>query len=385
MKLLRWRGRMSKANFRDQFVSAVHERYPDVEAKVDGELGVVITGLPNGAVHRTWLDRAYQEFVKNPAGIDELFDRWMGSLRDLKVDGLDLSNIVPMIKDQSWVAAQLPAAREADPDARLDQWIEDYNSELVIAYAEFGESIRFLDRKNVQESGQSEDDLRQIAIENLRRRTAQREVYGDNGRYWIGAGGNLEASLLLDDELWADPRLSVRGDLIVGVPDRDTLVVVGSEDLDQVLEAAAMVERLHRTERYPISEKLFIRRGDRFELLDIGAVDDSHPIPNLDVIDVFGVKKGGGATLVIAIASPFAADARSVYRLFRKLNGYLRYVGSAEFEAECGKATPDNTTVELKFHPKSDAHVVELFGSLSGWTAQRGAALDIQWLPSEAT
>jgi hypothetical protein len=47
--------------------------------------------------------------------------------------------------------------------------------------------------------------------------------------------------------------------------------------------------------------------------------DPSHPIPSLTVVDVMTVKKTGGADLIIVVASPLMADARSQTRLLDKL------------------------------------------------------------------
>jgi hypothetical protein len=66
------------------------------------------------------------------------------------------------------------------------------------------------------------------------------------------------------------------------------------------------------------------------------ADDDGHPIPYVASLDVNAVLKGGGARLAIIIATPLDADKRSQERLVRKIDNYLGYTKSAQFQAECG-------------------------------------------------
>lgn len=77
--------------------------------------------------------------------------------------------------------------------------------------------------------------------------------------------------------------------------------------------------------------------------------DDLHPIPSLDVVDINVVKHGGGSDLIIVIASPLQDDVRSLERLLRKIERYLEFAKSPDFEAQSGMATTENT----KIRPRS--------------------------------
>jgi uncharacterized protein YtpQ (UPF0354 family) len=374
MKLLFWRGRVSRESFRDRFIDALKLRFPDTTIRADEDLGVVIDGLQSGSSHTVWLERAYQEFEQDPKAIGEIFERWLAMLAETAntSDHPDrLSALVPMVKDRSWISEQ--------QEAVTDFWIEDYNSELVVAYAVFRTGISFVSNADVAAFGRSKEDLRQLALENLRNKVfGNRSVIGEDGLYLVGVGGNLEASLVLDDEVWRDARIRIQGAPIVGLPDRDSFVVVGADEMpSKVFEAARMVSRLHRTEPYPVSDQLFRKTADRFEPLDVGPVDDSHPIPNLEVIDVIGKKKDVGATLALVIATPILADPRSIYRLFRKLDAYLGYVASEAYREECGNPDPGNTRIEVNLHAGAAPEVKELLGSLSSWAEKRGASLRV--------
>jgi hypothetical protein len=108
--------------------------------------------------------------------------------------------------------------------------------------------------------------------------------------------------------------------------------------------------------------------------------DPSHPIPSLAVVDVMGVNKGGGADLVIVVASPLMADVRSQSRLLDKLQGYLSYLGSNEFRAEVGAPTPENTNIVVKLHPGTAPEIRDLLARSEQWVVANQASLCVQTL-----
>ena len=108
--------------------------------------------------------------------------------------------------------------------------------------------------------------------------------------------------------------------------------------------------------------------------------DDEHPIPCIACLDIFVVKKGGGAKLIVVIASPLKADERSVQRLMKKLLNYLIFINSEEFTAEAGIPTKENTEVEVKLHPDSDPEIFELLNRCVDWVEDNKASLSVNTL-----
>ena len=84
-------------------------------------------------------------------------------------------------------------------------------------------------------------------------------------------------------------------------------------------------------------------------------MDESHPIPKLDVIDIHARRRSGGSDLVIIVASALSADARSVFRLFRKLDSYLREIDSDAYRQEFGEANPESTGIFSNYIRKPGA------------------------------
>jgi hypothetical protein len=106
--------------------------------------------------------------------------------------------------------------------------------------------------------------------------------------------------------------------------------------------------------------------------------DPDHPIPSLSLCDVLAYKPDGGATLTVVIASPLQADAYSQRRLLDKLERYLGFIGSSEFQGKAGTPAPENTDIQVAIHPESDPLVFELLERCRSWVAKFGVRLDIR-------
>jgi len=108
--------------------------------------------------------------------------------------------------------------------------------------------------------------------------------------------------------------------------------------------------------------------------------DPTHPIPSLSALDVHAIKKGGGSDLTIVIASPLRADERSQKRLLDKIDIYLRYIQSPEYERVCGTPTCENTGVIVRIHGGSATEIFELLERCKPWVAKSRATLQVSVL-----
>jgi hypothetical protein len=108
------------------------------------------------------------------------------------------------------------------------------------------------------------------------------------------------------------------------------------------------------------------------------ADDPTHPIPFLEQLDVYAVNGGGGATLVIVVASPLRADARSQERLLAKIEGYLGFINSEQFAAEAGAPSPENTEIVVSLHRRSAREIRELLERCRPWVEENNARLVVE-------
>jgi hypothetical protein len=370
MVLLPWRGRTNKKAFLERFRRAIVEKFPQAQVMPAGEIELDIV-FPNGTKHNLYLGRAYAAFCKEPRDADEIVTRWLSAVdEDLEGKPTDLSKVVPLIKGRDWVSKITDASTH---------WIEDYNEHLVIAYAERNPMFRFCRLERIEALGVTLDEARQRALANLAALSTKREVARANLAFMVNVGGNFEASQILLDDFWADPHIGER--TLVSIPDRDTLALSLDDSPEAVWRLAEGAARLSRSEPYPISPLLFARHdGGPLQAIDAAQEDASHPIPRLDVIDVNAIRRGGGADLLIVIASAMDASARSVFRLFTKIDRYLNDIATEEFRRECGAPSPQTTRIVVRVHPRSSSAIFELLEAAAPGVRLRNARLDVERL-----
>jgi hypothetical protein len=214
----------------------------------------------------------------------------------------------------------------------------------------------------------------------MRAMSAGREIKLVGGIWLIGAPDAPMASQMLDDDVWSDLKLAHLEPLIIAVPGRDILIAASGGSPDEIWHFAYAAAFFARDDPYPNNAQLMIRRNGRFDLLDPHLQDESHPIPNLEVIDVTqkARKEDREITVVsIVIASPLGADPRSVYRLFRKVEVYLADLGCDGTPAKLAVPEDLKPRIHLFIHPDSDPNVLELLNWFDDYVSKRGATLEI--------
>ena len=136
-----------------------------------------------------------------------------------------------------------------------DLFYEPLNAELFVIYVIKGAS-KCLENRDLIALNLNKNSLKSLAVENL---VAQVEVNleGDNSRFEISAGGRFEASFLIIPEVWTKENFPVKGNIVVGIPTENELIITGSEYLQEVEKLRQYVQETYHNTEYPISENLF--------------------------------------------------------------------------------------------------------------------------------
>ena len=79
----------------------------------------------------------------------------------------------------------------------------------------------------------------------------------------ISAGDNYTASLLLLEWIWTNGQINVQGDIVVGVPTRDIILVTGSRDT-MLKNFRMMTQTAYTKGPYSLTDALFVYRDKRF-------------------------------------------------------------------------------------------------------------------------
>jgi uncharacterized protein YtpQ (UPF0354 family) len=176
---------------------------------------------------------------------------------------VDVSRIVPVVKDRAWVV-EMQRVRGAEGKS-MELVTDDLNSELVVVYAEDTErTIRYLSPDNLVKAGIERPKLRAVALANLREILPEMELRRGDLISMITAGADYVPSLLLLD-IWDPQQLQVDGEIVIAVPSRDVLLLTGSNNKKGIKELRKIARDSVRDGTYTLTDKLFVYRNGRFE------------------------------------------------------------------------------------------------------------------------
>jgi hypothetical protein len=119
--------------------------------------------------------------------------------------------------------------------------------------------------------------LRQSALQHLEVLSSRAEFHGQPPALMLSFEG-LESSLLLASDFWTRLEGAVPGELIVGVPARDVVIVTGSQSGPGLEKAKRCVERVFFAGgENLIARGLLVRRGGTWEPFDRSARPSGRP------------------------------------------------------------------------------------------------------------
>ncbi|HET6628381.1 MAG TPA: DUF1444 family protein, partial [Woeseiaceae bacterium] len=181
------------------------------------------------------------------------------------LEPIDIARIVPVVKERAWLDDIRSALAEQGLEEMPEYVQVPLNDHLIVLYAEdTPTNIRYLEKETLGELEVPLADLGPMALENLRALLPEIEIMGGDGLYLLTAGGNYEASLLLYDELWTHQNFPVEGEIVVGLPTRDVLMVAGTAGGDGLERMRKFVKDAYEDGVYSLSPRLFVRRADRW-------------------------------------------------------------------------------------------------------------------------
>ena len=250
--------------FADDVARRVRAISPDLDVRVVGELELAIGHGEGEGGNRAYLHNAYRMYQgEAPAGRDELVDRFVRSFADA-ARGLEPRReaIIPIIKDRGWLA-EVGASLQAMGGTPQEKVHEDLNDELVVVYAlDTPSNIAYLLPGMLEELGVQRDELRALAVRNLRGLLPGIEVHRGPQIGMVTADGNYEASLLLFDDLWAREAERLRGAPVAAVPARDLLLFADGADAEAVAQLRTLASKMRDDATYALTDRLFIREGE---------------------------------------------------------------------------------------------------------------------------
>lgn len=252
---------LSPEQFTEEFTAAFAAAMPNATVRVVEPLRVTVK-LADKETARALLDNAYNEYSRNPAAKADVIAKYVASFVQSAQGPRPVNPelIVPVVKDRAWLK------HVGGSKARSKQVIEDLNADLVVIYAEDGaENIRYFSAVDLEKAGVQRDQVRALAITNLRRILPHPEAVNGPLVSMMTAGGDYVPSLLLLDEIWSGGELGVEGEIVIAIPTRDVLLFTGSNNKDGVKKLRELAKQAAADGPYSLTDRLFVYRGGKFE------------------------------------------------------------------------------------------------------------------------
>lgn len=238
--------------------------------KVDGLKIHSISGLEiqteydNSTEFKHFLHNCYSEYLRESEDIENIFLKYLNSAASLYKpnENIKVTDILPVIKDERFIHN----LREINQDFESSHIYEKYNNELYIFYVENTETnINYLTKDDFEKLNIDKEELQKISIKNLAN-SLKIEKHGEEGYYMLIADGNFESSLILLD-IWSEKNFKVKGEIVIGLPSRDVLLVTGKKDTKNIERLKKTIEEINEDGDHLVSKSLFEYRNKKFESL----------------------------------------------------------------------------------------------------------------------
>jgi uncharacterized protein YtpQ (UPF0354 family) len=262
----------SPEQFTKEYAASLQSVAPEVTFKIAGPLEVRAVGKTGGET-TCFLANAYTDYKARPADKADVIKRYTGSFVEAlhsagASDAIDTKRIVPVIKDKAYLQEVKDSLKARGADvSKMNQVFEEYNSELVIVYAEdTPSSMRYFNVDDLKKTGLQRSDLRPLAVKNLLRLVPDIKIQGSDGTYMVTAGGDYEACLLLSRSLWEGGQMKVDGEYVVAIPSRDLLLVTGSDNKAGIQKLREIAAKMAKEASHGLTPLLFVYRNGAFQV-----------------------------------------------------------------------------------------------------------------------
>jgi uncharacterized protein YtpQ (UPF0354 family) len=164
----------------------------------------------------------------------------------------------------------LPVLARAPDRAEDDQHtpvLDEFVGGLFVGYS-FGPPFgrRLITWQDLERIEEPRRNLRKHAAANLDAKVSEVAVHGQPPALMLGFDG-LASTLLLAESVWAGLADSVPGDLVVGVPARDVVIVTGSQSPPGMEKVRRAVNRVFFAgDRHLLTRDLLVRRRGVWEV-----------------------------------------------------------------------------------------------------------------------
>ena len=156
-----------------------------------------------------------------------------------------------------------------DQDQALDELpLDEFLGHLAVAYTPgppFGDQV--VTWEDLDRLGLSHRAVRRQAVAHLDQSLERVQIHGQPPALMLSFDG-LESTVLLADAFWDSLEGSVPGEIVVGAPARDVVIVTGSESPPGLEKARRAVDRVFFAgDQHLLTRHLLVRRRGSWDVL----------------------------------------------------------------------------------------------------------------------
>jgi hypothetical protein len=188
--LFKKRKQLTETDFAKKFVKRLQKKVIGLQLVSINGLEIV-TQKGDSKEYCHFLDNSFAEYQNEPDELNEILERYTEASKELFVpkEDVKVERVVPVIKDKRF----LTETTKINPLFETDYAFENYNSELLIFYAEDKKnSISYLSKEEIESLNFGSETLRKRAVCNLNSVITEIKKHGENGYYMLTAGGVYE-------------------------------------------------------------------------------------------------------------------------------------------------------------------------------------------------
>jgi uncharacterized protein YtpQ (UPF0354 family) len=251
----------------EAFAALVAERLDQLEGvEVRGREGLRLRVRVGQSELAISVQNFYDAYRGQPDQLDEVLAALERSLRSYEAPRTatafaELSErIYPMLKPISL----LVTIRERNLPMIV---YRHFLADLIITYViEEPSSVAYINEQHLERWGQSEHELHERAMANLRRRTGERGSHtvagaGQQRLVILDAQDGFDATRLLMPDLITSLAGDIPGDPVVGIPNRDFLIIFSDADRTILTAVAHQIQREAAERAHGLTDQLFTIKG----------------------------------------------------------------------------------------------------------------------------
>jgi len=172
--------------------------------------------------------------------------------------------IVPRIKSTQMLAFLTENGYPRDQFPVTEPFVAD----LIISYAfDHPQMFDMVMPHHLERLGIKPEELREIAIANLKRQLPQIGMMEEPPIMRVVTGNDLEACVLLASSWWNDRSAETPGEIVASVPSRDVLLYCSSQSAEGMQALREFTDEVYAGETtHALSEHLFVWRDGHWSL-----------------------------------------------------------------------------------------------------------------------